>query len=66
MTALGSSYKVSSDILLIPLLMPTFCKTAREQILKDPHHTEQKIHLSNIDETKNVCLHFTFISDFGL
>ena len=31
----------------------------RKQILKEPHHTEQKIHLFNINESKNVCLHIT-------
>ena len=30
-----------------------------EQILKEPHHTEQKVLLFKIHESKNVCLHFT-------
>ena len=35
----------------------------REPILKEPHNTEQKNHLFNIDESKNVCLHFTSQAD---
>ena len=31
----------------------------RDHFLKEPRHTEQKIHFFFIFETKNVCLHFT-------
>ena len=34
-------------------------RLTRDHFLKEPHHTEQKIHLFFIFEAKNVCLHFT-------
>ena len=40
-------------------------RDSRDHFLREPHHTEQKIHLFNIDESKNVCLHFTSQADVG-
>ena len=31
-------------------------------ILKEPSHIEQKIHILIIDESKNICLHFTQVA----
>ena len=35
----------------------------RVQILTEPRHTELKIHLFNIDESKNICLLLTSQAD---
>ena len=42
------------------------CFHTRVHNMSVSHHTEQKIHLFFIFETKNVCLLFTSVSDFGL
>ena len=43
-----------------------FFKNSRVHNMSVSHHTEQKIHFFNIDEAKNVGVHFTSVSDFGL
>ena len=34
---------------------------SRVQILKEPQHTKQKIHLLMLDVSKNICLHFALV-----
>ena len=57
--AISNHLKTSLENIYYYFKLNSLLLVIRAQILKEPHRTEQNIHLFFIFESKNICFHFT-------